>query len=123
MSWIRLGVFLGLWNSSYKLILCLWRRFFKEDKYSSLIAGFISAFALSFEKSSRRLTIALYLFARALHSAWLKIDNDSLQIETEGGEVIVVWCLAAGIVFFSAYHLDTISKSTYKMVFSSLRQK
>jgi len=65
------------------------RRIFKNDKYSALIAGFISSFALAFEKPNRRISIALYLFTRSVHAAWLKADGDYLKTKIKNGEIYV----------------------------------
>ena len=108
ISWIRLGAFLGIWNSSYKIILCLCRRYFKDDKISSVIAGSISALALSVEESERRISIALIIFARSLHASSLKIESDRSAKYPKKIEILSFCVILSALVYISIFHVGNI---------------
>ncbi|CAI2374311.1 unnamed protein product [Moneuplotes crassus] len=131
LSCARLGAFLGLWNFSYKALLCMGRRLFKSDKISSVVAGAISALSLAIEEQSQRETIALYLFARSTHAMALKLENDGITRNPDKGEVMFCTICVVGVIMISMYHVGNFyelkfrnfKKSLNKIVFTMLVQK
>ncbi|CAI2365032.1 unnamed protein product [Moneuplotes crassus] len=123
LSCARLGAFLGLWNFSYKALLCMGRRLFKSDKISSVVAGAISALSLAIEEEGRRETIALYIFARSTHAMALKLENDGITKNPDKGEVIF-FCLGTALLLYIAkYHVEILSDSLHKLLFGMIKQK
>jgi hypothetical protein len=54
-----------MFNSFYKLILCLSRRFITQnDKFNAPVAGFLSALSLVVEPKSRRQLVAVLMMSR-----------------------------------------------------------
>ena len=60
MSWksngdnLRFAFFLALMNAVYKLVLCIMRRFVKNDKYCAPVAGFVAGLASYLDAKARR---------------------------------------------------------------------
>ena len=46
--------FAAFLNALYKAILCIMRRFCKDDKKNAFIAGFLSALSLAIDEKERR---------------------------------------------------------------------
>jgi hypothetical protein len=53
-------------NALYKAILCFLRRFNKDDRINSAVAGALSALSLLIDNKERRKFLALIIFARSL---------------------------------------------------------
>jgi hypothetical protein len=51
---VRFALFAAFLNALYKAILCLMRRFCKDDKKNAFIAGFLSALSLAIDEKERR---------------------------------------------------------------------
>lgn len=66
-------------NTAYKLILCLMRRFGMKDHVNAPVAGFISGLSLAIDGSSRRELITVLTMSRAIES--------SLNIGVEKGVI------------------------------------
>lgn len=132
---LRLGSFLGTFNASYKLFLCVFRRIFKDDKKSSWLAGLVCGLFLSIENPDRRWTISLIAVSRALYTAFTKISNDTCDKDSDAssllakicsfqyGEFLTIIPMTTYIIYVAAYHLELMSHSSQKMVFASIRQK
>lgn len=61
-------MFMSFLNAIYKLVLCVLRRYSKDDKLNSGIAGAVSALSLLFDEKDRRKFFALLILSRALVS-------------------------------------------------------
>ena len=67
----RFGLFLMLFNTSYKLILCLMRRLgCLNDKVNAPIAGFMSALTMAVDAGSRRELISVLMMSRAIETCF-----------------------------------------------------
>lgn len=63
---IKFGQFLGSFSCVYKLLVCLMRFIFRDDKrWFHALAGFIAALSILIDDKSRYNTIALFIFVRA----------------------------------------------------------
>ncbi|CAI2378696.1 unnamed protein product [Moneuplotes crassus] len=74
------ALFTGTFLAIYRLTLCKLRAFRgKDDKYNSMIAGFLASLTLAFDNSkSRRITVAIYSFARSLESVIKVLDHNDI---------------------------------------------
>jgi hypothetical protein len=95
---IKFGIFLMLFNSVYKLVLCLMRRFVtQEDKINAPIAGFISALSLIVEQKSRRQLMAALMMSRFFDTA-ISVSENKEYIPKIANKAIVMWVLANVLV-------------------------
>lgn len=62
----KFALFISCLNALYKGILCLLRRFSKNDRLNSAVAGALSAFSMLIDNKERRKFFALVIFARSL---------------------------------------------------------
>ena len=88
------GLFTGGFLATFRLILWKLRALRdKEDKYNSIIAGFLAAFVLWIDKSkSRRITVAVYSFARCFESIIKLLDSNDIVKERKGAWPILLIC-------------------------------
>jgi len=77
----RFGLFLMCFQTAYKLVLCLMRRFGMKDHVNAPLAGFISALSLAIDGGSRRELITVLTMSRALESSF-KLGESSGVIPT-----------------------------------------
>lgn len=63
---IRFALFLACMNGLYKAVLCMMRRFSKNDKINASVAGFISGLSIIIDSKNRRMFIMLLLLSRAM---------------------------------------------------------
>ena len=57
-------------NAVYKFVLCIMRRFIKNDKINAVVAGFLAGLMSRLDvKSRRQFLLILLLFQRCLMSA------------------------------------------------------
>ncbi len=63
---VRFALFIACMNSIYKGVLCFMRRFSKNEKMNSFVAGFLAGIAIIIDHKDRRLLIALMFLSRAL---------------------------------------------------------
>jgi len=90
----RFGLFLMVFNTSYKLILCLMRRLgCLNDKVNAPVAGFISALSLGIDVSHRRELLAVLLLSRAIESS-LEIAETKKVIPTLKHRNFILWIFA-----------------------------
>jgi len=83
-----------VFNTSYKLILCLMRRLgSKNDKINAPIAGFVSAFSLAIDTSNRRELMATLMMSRALEAS-INIGETSGTIPTLKHRDFLLWLVA-----------------------------
>ena len=66
MDVFRFSLFLACMNTLYKALLCIMRRFNKNDKINAPIAGFLAALSIAMDTKSRRMFIAVMMVARLL---------------------------------------------------------
>ncbi|KAL6580658.1 hypothetical protein OROMI_008682 [Orobanche minor] len=67
----RIGLLFGGFTGSYHALRCLLRKLRKETPVNTILAGAVSGLSiLALDDSSRRRTLALYLFARLAQSAY-----------------------------------------------------
>ena len=65
---LKFALFVSLLNSLYKGVLCLMRRFSKNEKLNAAVAGASSALSLFVDAKDRRVLFALVIFSRAIVS-------------------------------------------------------
>lgn len=89
----RFGLFLMCFNTAYKMILCLLRRFGMKDTVNAPVAGFVSAFSLAIDGGSRRELITVLTMSRALETS-LKLGEESGTIPTFAHRDWILWMIA-----------------------------
>ena len=102
------GLFTGGFLATFRLILCKLRALRdKEDKYNSIIAGFLAAFVLWIDKSkSRRITVAVYSFARCFESIIKLLDSNDVIKERKMWPILLMWTLHIYISITWYYEFD-----------------
>lgn len=65
---LKFALFLSFMNAIYKGVLCLMRRFSKDDRINASVAGALSALSILLDNADRRKFIVLMIFSRALVS-------------------------------------------------------
>ena len=98
------GAFLGV----YRLIICKLRAFRnKEDKLNSMIAGFLASLTLVLDKSkSRRITVAIYSFARSLETFIKILDHNNVVKERKWWPILLMNILQAYIAITWYFDID-----------------
>lgn len=66
----RFGLFLMCFQTAYKLVLCLLRRFGTKDSFNAPVAGFVSGLSMAIDSSSRRELITVLTMSRAIESSF-----------------------------------------------------
>lgn len=89
----RFGLFLMCFNTAYKLVLCLMRRFGTKDSVNAPLAGFVSALSLSIDSSSRRELITVLTMSRALESS-IKMGETGGYIPTLEHKTWILWLVS-----------------------------
>ena len=86
------AIFAGAFLATYRLMLCKLRAIRgKEDKLNSMVAGFLASLTLIFDRSkSRRITVAIYSFARSLESFVKILDNNNIIRERKWWPVLLL---------------------------------
>ena len=88
----KFGLFLMLFNSLYKLVLCTMRRLgFQNDRINAPIAGFISALSIAFDSKQRRMLFSVLILSRCLETCCNKAETAGLRIPYRS---VVFWVLA-----------------------------
>jgi hypothetical protein len=65
----KFGLFLMVFNSLYKFVLCLMRRYgCHNDRINAPIAGFISAISITFDSRKRRELFAILTLSRCIET-------------------------------------------------------
>lgn len=89
---LKFALFISLLNSLYKLVLCIMRRFSKNDRVNAAVAGASSALSLFVDSKDRRIFFALVLMSRAVDTALNMLEKRGLITKFKYGEVIA-WVL------------------------------
>lgn len=89
----RFGLFLMCFNTAYKLVLCLMRRFGTKDAVNAPLAGFVSAFTLAIDSSNRRELIAVLTMSRAIESS-INIGESSGAIPAFKHRTFILWLIS-----------------------------
>ncbi len=66
MDSVKFALFVSLLNSLYKAVLCIMRRFSKNERINAAVAGGISALSLLVDSKDRRIFFALVFFSRSI---------------------------------------------------------
>ena len=75
-EFLKFGLFLMLFNSIYKAVLCLMRRHSgKTDKVNAPVAGFLSGLSIAGDVSRRRQLFAVLMMSRAIDASLLNFEN------------------------------------------------
>ena len=75
-EFLKFGLFLMLFNSIYKAVLCLMRRHSgKTDKVNAPVAGFLSGLSLAVDVSRRRQLFAVLMMSRAIDASLINLEN------------------------------------------------
>ena len=94
MDCTRFGLFLMCFNTLYKLVLCLMRRFISEkDSVNAPVAGFFSALSLIIDVGSRRQLLTVLVMSRAIDTS-LKLGESTQSIPTVRHKDVILWVLA-----------------------------
>ena len=82
---LMFGVFTGSFMATFRLILCKLRALRnKEDKYNSMIAGFLASFTLMIDRSKRRrITVGIYSFTRSFEVMIKILDTNDVIKESK----------------------------------------
>jgi hypothetical protein len=62
---LKFALFISLLNSIYKGVLCLMRRFTKNERLNAAVAGGLSSLSLLVDSKDRRIFFALVFIARS----------------------------------------------------------
>ena len=118
----KFGLFLMLFNSLYKLVLCLMRRFVSSnDRINAPVAGFVSALSLAVDSKSRRMLFAVLILSRALDTACNKAEHTAGKMP---GKEIVLWVAANTFLQATyAYESDLMNKGLNKFFTTWSQQK
>ena len=121
MASTKLGLFIGLLSSVYKLVLCSLRRLFRNrsksevDKICAPIAGFCAGISMILDPSSaRREFFAVTALARLIDSGFKKAEGDEIIPRSKNKEF---WFFIFAN-FVSNYWMgcssDVLNKGVYK---------
>lgn len=90
----RFGLFLMCFNTAYKFVICLLRRFgFYSDNMNAPIAGFISGLSLAIDSSNRRQLVTILTMSRAIESS-IRIGEDSGAIPKLRHRDLLLWLVS-----------------------------
>ena len=107
----KFGLFLMLFNSLYKLALCLLRRLFKSDRIAAPIAGFISALSIAFDSKNRRTLFVVLTLSRMIETSCNAIDAERKLPYRE----ICLWSISCTFTMFVySVEADTINRGVAK---------
>lgn len=62
---LKFALFISLLNSIYKGVLCIMRRFTKNERLNAAVAGGLSSLSLLVDSKDRRIFFALVFIARS----------------------------------------------------------
>ena len=86
-----------LFNSLYKLTLCLLRRICKNDRINAPIAGFISALSIAFDAKKRRTLFAVLTMSRMFETCC----NAVPQVKEIKNKEIYLWSICCTYLMFT----------------------
>ena len=111
---VRFGLFLMCFNTAYKMILCLLRRFGVRDGVSAATAGFVSGLSIAIDSSSRRELITVLTMSRAIETSFTIGENNGTIPKWEH-KIFIMWILS-NCFLQSAMGLkqSILNKSIYK---------
>ena len=90
---LRFGLFLMCFNTAYKLVLCMLRRFGIKDGLNAPIAGFISGLSIAIDNSNRRELITVLTMSRAIETSF-NMGETSGTIPVVQHKVLILWLLS-----------------------------
>ena len=102
------GSFLSCLNSSYKLLLCLFRRYLSnDDRLNSAFAGSISSLAILLDTSSSWSSYLLIILSWSLLIMLTSLHSKGVPVKVKYGEVFtaVVWMMFVGFCYTSHFEL------------------
>jgi|TARA_B110000285_G_C14995661_1_gene548693 hypothetical protein len=89
MDNLRFAVFLAVMNASYKLVLCVLRRYLKSDKYAAPIAGFVAGLASAIDVKSRRQFATIIILSRFFDTLYSMAEKRGYATRVKYGEVFI----------------------------------
>ena len=92
MDNLRFATFLAVMNASYKLVLCVLRRYLKSDKYAAPIAGFVAGLASVIDVKSRREFATIIILSRFFDTLFSMAEKRGFATRVKYGEV-VIWLM------------------------------
>ena len=112
------AIFAGAFLATYRLMLCKLRAIRgKEDKYNGMVAGFLASLTLIFDRSkSRRITVAIYSFARSLESFIKILDNNNIVRERKWWPVLLLNILHVYISITWYYDIEAFPPGLNKPI-------
>ena len=84
---LRFAFFLALMNALYKLVLCVLRRFLKNDKYCAPIAGFVAGLASFLDAKARRQFATVLLLSRLTDTCYSMAEDRGYVKRYKYGEL------------------------------------
>ena len=85
----KFGLFLMLFNSLYKLVLCLLRRLGShDDRINAPIAGFVCGLSIAADSKSRRMLVTALIMSRACDMGIRKAEGHTVKIPHKD---IILW--------------------------------
>lgn len=116
----KFGLFLMVFNSLYKLVLCLMRRAgCHKDRLNAPIAGFISALSISFDSHKRRELFAVLTLSRCIETTCNFGEAQGVKVPHR---VLVFWIIANTLLQASyAFESDLMNRGLAKY-FSMMSQ-
>lgn len=89
MDNLRFATFLAVMNASYKLVLCVLRRYLKSDKYAAPIAGFVAGLASAIDVKARREFATIIILSRFFDTLFSMAEKRGFVSRIKYGEVFV----------------------------------
>lgn len=102
------GVVTGGFLGAFRFMLCKLKQLRnKDDKYNSIIAGFLSSLVLIIDRSkARRITIACYAFARCFESMIKIMDSNDIAKERPFWPILLMSVLHVYIAYTWYWEAD-----------------
>ena len=80
-------------NTAYKLVLCMLRRFGMKDGVNAPIAGFVSGLSIAIDNSNRRELITVLTMSRAIETSF-NIGENTGTIPVVQNKEWILWLLS-----------------------------
>ena len=82
------------------------------DRWTPILAGFLSTFAILWEPAHRRHELVLYLLPKSLEAFWKFLQKRNLVKSLPNGEVLI-FAIGMAIIMYCYQNEDKCIKSSY----------
>jgi len=107
---VRFALFLALMNATYKMVLCILRRYFESDKKSAPIAGFIAGLWSILDVKKRRQFLTCLLLSRFCDTG-IKMSVEREYVPQMPHFEVATWFLCAIVQqYICSYEVDCLNK-------------